>query len=245
MSEIDSTMRRSNHSKCAINSRNFYRDLRDRINAVAGERRLTSEEVLNQAVENGLRYIEADGMTIPPGLKVREKVCYSCRNFRRDLRKQLESLATKHHVSQEAVLNEAVERGLPLMGHLHQLTPQHPDEAPSNALPAEDARGQQREAKSKGLRNWKAVDFDPHDSRLPSIPGIYVLFDRRKNATYVGQAGDVRKRMITHREKHWFRPPTVQLGTYVRIDDQELRQRVEALLIRFLNPVVNKQHADR
>lgn len=55
------------------------------------------------------------------------------------------------------------------------------------------------------------------------------------------------KRLRSHHDKFWFKPPIVETALYVQIDDKSLRERVEAVLIRFLksNAIINKQFVDR
>jgi len=92
------------------------------------------------------------------------------------------------------------------------------------------------------------VDFDPHDPNdLPSVPGIYVLYDISERPIYVGQGGDIKVRLRSHGDKFWYKSPIVQTGAYVKIEEKGLREKVETLLIRFLksNAVINKQNVER
>jgi hypothetical protein len=92
------------------------------------------------------------------------------------------------------------------------------------------------------------VDFDPHeDDDRPPAPGIYVLYDISERPIYVGQGGDIKKRIRDHADKFWFRSPIVETAAYVKIAEKQLREKVETLLIRFLksNAVINKQNVDR
>jgi transcriptional regulator with XRE-family HTH domain len=110
-----------------------------------------------------------------------------------------------------------------------------------------DAKEEIREdAKIEGF--GELIDFDPHDDDdLPSVPGIYVLYDISERPIYVGQGSDIKRRLRSHRDKFWFKQPIVHTAAYVKIDDGPLRERVETLLIRFLrsNAVINKQNVDR
>ena len=102
------------------------------------------------------------------------------------------------------------------------------------------------DAKIEGL--GELVDFDPHvDDDLPALPGIYVLYDISERPIYVGQGGDIKNRIRSHKDRFWFKQPIVDTGAYVKIEDKGLRERVETLLIRFLksNAVINKQKVDR
>lgn len=92
------------------------------------------------------------------------------------------------------------------------------------------------------------TDFDPHDDDdLPNVPGIYALYDISERPIYVGQGTNIANRIRSHDEKFWFKQPIVETGAYVRIEDKDLREKVEKLLIRFLksNAVINVKNADR
>ena len=92
------------------------------------------------------------------------------------------------------------------------------------------------------------VDFDPHDDEdRPTEPGVYVFYDVSDHPLYVGRSDNIRRRVREHQDKFWFKAPIVQSGSYVRVDDDQLRAQVEQVLIRFLksNAVLNKQHVDR
>ena len=92
------------------------------------------------------------------------------------------------------------------------------------------------------------IDFDPHDpGEHPALSGIYVLYDISERPLYVGQGKAIDKRIRDHNDKFWFRSPIVESASYVQIDDKELRERVEAVLIKFLksNAVINKRLVDR
>lgn len=92
------------------------------------------------------------------------------------------------------------------------------------------------------------TDFDPYDDDgLPTDAGIYVFYDVSDRPIYVGQSDSIRRRVREHAPFFWFKWPIVAAGAYVRIDDQKLRQQVEATMIRFLksNAVINKKHVER
>ena len=92
------------------------------------------------------------------------------------------------------------------------------------------------------------IDFNPHDpDEHPALSGIYVLYDISERPLYVGQGKSIDKRIRDHHDKFWFRSPIVETASYVQIDDKVLRERVEAVLIKFLkgNAVINKKHVDR
>lgn len=93
------------------------------------------------------------------------------------------------------------------------------------------------------------IDFDPHDeSDLPGEPGVYVFYDISDRPIYVGQSQDIRNRIRNdHDSRFWFRAPVVQAASYVKIEDEVLRTKIEKVLIKFLksNAVINKQHVER
>ena len=120
------------------------------------------------------------------------------------------------------------------------------EKALDTSLPGETKDEIQREATIEGF--GELVDFDPHNaSDLPEAKGIYVLYDVSERPIYVGQASNIKNRIVSHREKFWFRAPIVQTAAYVEVHNQKLRTQVEKLLIRFLksNAVINKQNVDR
>lgn len=91
-------------------------------------------------------------------------------------------------------------------------------------------------------------DFDPHsEDERPSAPGIYVLYDISERPIYVGEGGNVKKRIQDHEEKFWFKRPIVETASWIKVDDNVLRKQIEAILIKFLksNAVINKQLVDR
>lgn len=113
-------------------------------------------------------------------------------------------------------------------------------------LPEETKEEIKEDATIKGV--GELIDFDPHvDEDLPSVAGIYVFYDVSDRPIYVGQGGNIRDRIRSHREKFWFRSPITETAAFVQIDEKELREKVETLLIRFMksNAVVNKKNADR
>lgn len=91
-------------------------------------------------------------------------------------------------------------------------------------------------------------DFDPHvDSERPAQSGIYVLYDISERPVYVGEGGNVKKRIRDHEEKFWFKRPVVESASWIKVENAELRKQVETILIKFLksNAVINKQNVER
>ena len=92
------------------------------------------------------------------------------------------------------------------------------------------------------------IEFNPHDPKdYPTVGGIYVLYDISDRPLYIGQGRSIDKRLRNHYDKFWFKPPIVQSTSYVQVDEKPLRERVEAVLIKFLksNAVINKRLVDR
>lgn len=92
------------------------------------------------------------------------------------------------------------------------------------------------------------TEFNPHvDAERPREPGIYVFYDITERPMYVGQAQEIRSRIRDHKEKFWFKEPVVESAAYIRVDDKELRNRLEKVLIKFMksNAVLNKQEVER
>jgi len=92
------------------------------------------------------------------------------------------------------------------------------------------------------------TEFNPHvDSERPRDPGIYVFYDISERPIYVGQGQEIRVRIRDHQDKFWFKEPIVESAAYIRVDDKELRNRLEEVLIKFMksNAVLNKQKVER
>lgn len=68
------------------------------------------------------------------------------------------------------------------------------------------------------------VDFDPHNKDdLPEVAGIYVLYDVSERPIYVGQSSKIKRRVLDHESRFWFKPPIVQSASYVEVRDKDLR----------------------
>ncbi|RMH24452.1 MAG: helix-turn-helix domain-containing protein [Planctomycetota bacterium] len=92
------------------------------------------------------------------------------------------------------------------------------------------------------------IDFDPYAmDDLPSVPGIYVLYDISDRAVYVGQGSVIANRIKGHEQKFWYKSPIVYKASYVRVNDSVLRDQIERVMIRFMksNAVINRQLVDR
>ena len=95
-------------------------------------------------------------------------------------------------------------------------------------------------------------DFDPHlEYDLPDCKGVYVFYDISDRPVYVGKAvasdRTIKKRIVEHADKFWFKRPIVEYAAYIKVDDEKLCSQLEQMLIKFLksNAVLNKQGVDR
>lgn len=77
---------------------------------------------------------------------------------------------------------------------------------------------------------------------VAGIPGIYIFWSANDLPIYVGQSGDIARRIGQHRDKFWFRDPVVFSLTYIEIGDEEVRKSVERILIELLDSslIINK-----
>jgi transcriptional regulator with XRE-family HTH domain len=91
-------------------------------------------------------------------------------------------------------------------------------------------------------------DFDPHAFDLiPPEPGVYVLYDISDRPIYVGRSKNIKKRLIQHSNAFWYKKPIVVSASYIKISQDELRNQIEEIMIKFLktNAVINKSYVDR
>jgi transcriptional regulator with XRE-family HTH domain len=161
---------------------------------------------------------------------------------RNETQMSVAELAEKSGLSAPAIYNiESGRIANPRAGTVRRL-----EDALGKELPAEAKSEIKDEATIEGV--GELIDFDPHDDDdLPSVAGIYVLYDVSERPIYVGQGGNIKGRIRDHREKFWFRSPVTHTGAFVQIEDKDLREKVETLLIRFLksNAVINTKNVDR
>ena len=78
--------------------------------------------------------------------------------------------------------------------------------------------------------------FDPYNEETwPNSAGIYVFYDLTGRPVYVGKTDrSIVNRVAEHQEKFWFRPPTVEKGFFLKIEDAQLNDKIESILIAFL-----------
>jgi transcriptional regulator with XRE-family HTH domain len=102
--------------------------------------------------------------------------------------------------------------------------------------------------KAATIGELEFIDFDPHrEEDYPTDSGIYVFYDISDRPVYVGQGQIIKNRIRDHYTRFWFKRPLVEQAAYVKIEDKDLREKVEKIMIQFLrsNAVLNKQHVDR
>jgi transcriptional regulator with XRE-family HTH domain len=91
-------------------------------------------------------------------------------------------------------------------------------------------------------------DFDPHsDTNLwPEGGGVYVFYDISHRPIYVGQSGNIQRRLKDYlegtRRPWWFARPIVESASFIPVEDEHLRKQLEKVMILFLksNAVLNK-----
>lgn len=109
----------------------------------------------------------------------------------------------------------------------------------------EEATDEESEIEDVG----KFISFDPHDEdSYPEEPGIYVFYDIADHVLYVGESGNIRKRIRHYRDDYfWFHRRLVTSASYVRIENEPLRKQIERTMIKFLksNAIFNKHHVER
>ena len=87
------------------------------------------------------------------------------------------------------------------------------------------------------------IEFNPFDdSSVPDKAGVYVLYGPTDSVLYVGKSKNARTRIRSHREKKWFVEPIVNSGMFFIAYDDDERDKLERILIKFLrsNAWLNK-----
>ena len=91
-------------------------------------------------------------------------------------------------------------------------------------------------------------EFSPYEKgEIPDCAGDYVLYDVADRPIYVGKSRRISDRIKYHQDRFWFKEPTVEKAAYIEVPDDDLRGKLEKILIKFLksNAVLNKHHAGR
>lgn len=87
------------------------------------------------------------------------------------------------------------------------------------------------------------IEFNPFDdSSVPERGGVYVLYGPTDSVLYVGKSKNARTRIRSHREKKWFVEPIVKFGMFFNAEEDDERDKLERILIKFLrsNAWLNK-----
>lgn len=151
-------------------------------------------------------------------------------------------LAQKAGISVPAVYNIETGRTNPRASTRKRLEQALKEKPPTSLVTAV-----QQEAEIEGVGSFEG--FDPHDeTEWPGEPGVYVFYDISDRPIYVGESGDIKKRIKSdHQEKFWYKRPIVETASYVKVADQKLRRQLEDTMIKFLksNAVINKRQVAR
>ena len=100
----------------------------------------------------------------------------------------------------------------------------------------------------EGLFSSEISAFNPHDDDeikrlMNNVKGIYLLYGRNGQLVYVGKSNnDLAKRVSNHKDTIWYKFPVTQIGYYIVINNKELCDKMEKILIKLLNPLVNKRN---
>ena len=80
------------------------------------------------------------------------------------------------------------------------------------------------------------TDFSPYDLQtIPEMAGVYVFYDITDRPVYVGRSySNVRERVRDHQTRFWFKQPLVMRGSFLAVPDQEMCNKIETILIKFL-----------
>ena len=92
------------------------------------------------------------------------------------------------------------------------------------------------ESEQSIIPGYEWVDFTPSDlETIPTEPGIYVFYDITDRPVYVGKSNkSVRARIKDHSTRFWFKEPLVVRGSFLHAPDDELCNKIELILIKFM-----------
>ena len=99
--------------------------------------------------------------------------------------------------------------------------------------------------------------FDPkNEQSIPECAGIYILYSGNNNQLrrgpkkikftgnpdYIGEGGNIRKRVRNHRQKWWWQG--MDVGVFIEIEGrkEKLRKDLEKILTRLMSPQHNRQN---
>jgi transcriptional regulator with XRE-family HTH domain len=103
----------------------------------------------------------------------------------------------------------------------------------NQAVPAQIEQKIETESSVSGYV-W--TDFSPYDLQtIPELAGIYVFYDITERPVYVGKSNsNVRGRVRDHQTRFWFKQPLVMRGSFLAVSEQEMCDKIEMILIKFL-----------
>ncbi len=63
----------------------------------------------------------------------------------------------------------------------------------------------------------------------------------------MGKSRSIAERLDDHEDKFWFKAPIVQSASFIKVEDEDTRHKLEQVLIKFLksNAVINQQGVRR
>lgn len=90
--------------------------------------------------------------------------------------------------------------------------------------------------KESSVSGYIWTDFSPYDLQtIPELGGIYVFYDITDRPVYVGKSNkSVRTRVQDHQTRFWFKQPLVMRGSFLAVPDDEMCDKIEMILIKFL-----------
>lgn len=77
-------------------------------------------------------------------------------------------------------------------------------------------------------------------SELPTTSGIYFAIDSQGIVQYIGLAKDLKQRWNTHHRYEYLKLCNEAKIAYLQVDDVEFLPEIEAALIRYFQPPINK-----
>lgn len=86
---------------------------------------------------------------------------------------------------------------------------------------------------------------DALKERAENAACVYVLYDKLRRPVRIGQTGNLRQRFEDYKDRLWFREPMVSEFAYVVVEDEQLRRRIEKIMIKLVASyaLFNVQHA--
>lgn len=142
----------------------------------------------------------------------------------------VQELATKSGLTTPTIY--AIEQGR--TRNPQEATRKKLEDALNISIPTEISNEVKEASTVAGIGELK--DFNPHSpEELPSLPGVYVLYDGADRPAYIGKSKNIARRLKQHKkDRKWFEEPIVSTAAFIEIDNAELRSQVESIMIKFL-----------